>query len=423
MLKFLVKGVFRDRHRYLFPLIMVGTGVWMMVFMLAFMNGYTQSFISQNAGFQTGHLKVVTRAYAEMPELRPYDLGLLDIQPQLELWKREFPQLEWSQRIPFGALMDVPDANGETREQGNVMGFGVELFGDGPDRRLMNLDKALVSGHIPSRAMELLISDKALHRLKLRLGDPVTLIGTDIHGGMVFRNFRISGTIDFGMESLDRGAVIADISDIRMMLDMEGGAGEILALFKDGKYDQSTVNAIRDSFNRRFSDPDDEYSPLMQAMSDQNNLGYLMAMLDNILAMVSFIFTFILGVVLWNSGLMNGIRRYSEFGVRLAVGESKPHIYRSLLLEALIIGVAGSIIGIGLGLASSLWAGTQGLDMRVFSRNSSLMAEDMIYPSMTLGTALAGFIPGVLSNLLGAALAGIAVFRRQTARLFNELEV
>ena len=222
MLKFLIKGVFRDRHHYLFPLIMVGAGVTMMVFMLSFMNGYTQSFIRQNAGFDTGHLKVVTRAYSEMPELKPYDLGLLDIGPQLELWKREYPQLDWVERIPFGALMDVPDANGETREQGNVAGFGVDLFSSPLERRFMNLDKALVQGRFPRRSMELLLSDKAFRRLGLKLGDPVTLICSDIHGGMVFRNFSVCGTIDFGMEAFDRGAVIADLADVRQAGGFQG---------------------------------------------------------------------------------------------------------------------------------------------------------------------------------------------------------
>ena len=423
MLKFLIKGLFRDRHRYLFPLIMVGVGVWMMVFMLSFMNGYTESFIRQNAGFETGHLKVVTRAYAEMPDLRPYDLGLLDYQDGLKTWKRDYPQFDWLERIHFGALMDVPDANGDTREQGNIVGFGVDLFSSRLERRYMNLDKALVQGRIPARPMEALLSDKAFRKLSLRLGDTITLIASDINGAMAFRNFRVSGTIDFGMEALDRGAVIADLSDVRQMLDMENGAGEILLLFKDGKYHPREVARVRDTFNARYSDPQDEYSPVMRAMSDQNNFGYLMNMLQSILGMVSAVFTFILAVVLWNSGLMNGIRRYSEFGVRLAVGESKWHIYKSLLAEALVLVLTGSLIGILLGLVFSAYFSTHGLDMRVFSRNSSLMAEDMIYTALDLRTALAGFIPGVLSNLLGAALAGIAVFKRQTARLFNELEV
>jgi putative ABC transport system permease protein len=33
-----------------------------------------------------------------------------------------------------------------------------------------------------------------------------------------------------------------------------------------------------------------------------------------------------------------------------------------------------------------------------------------------------GFIPGVLATLAGTALAGIGIYRRQTARLFKELQ-
>ena len=103
MLSFLIKGVFRDRHRYLFPLLIVSSGVLIMVFMLALINGYMDSFIRQNAGFDTGHLKVVTKAYSELLNQKPYDLGLLDIQDDLEVWKQSYPQLDWVQRIHFGA--------------------------------------------------------------------------------------------------------------------------------------------------------------------------------------------------------------------------------------------------------------------------------------------------------------------------------
>ncbi len=423
MLRFLIKGVFRDRHRYLFPLLIVSSGVLIMVFMLALINGYMDSFIRQNAGFETGHLKVVTRAYSELLSQKPFDLGMLDIQDDLQTWKKTFPQLEWVERIHFGALLDVPDADGLTREQGDIVGFGVDLFSPDRERKLMNLDKALVSGRIPKHPTEILLSDNALKRLKLKLGDSVTLIGSDIYGSMAFQKFVISGTINFGVETLDRGAVIADLSDIRTMLDMEGGAGEILALFKSGKYDQKAVNQLRDDFNKKFSDPADEYSPVMLALSDQNNMGILLGTMQNLLGIFSLVFIIILGIVLWNSGLMNGIRRYGEFGVRLAVGESKRHIYWTLILESVIVGFAGSVIGIVLGLLVSWYFNIKGMDVSVFNRNSTLMSEDVIYTYINLQTALSGLIPGVLSTVLGAMLAGVAIFKRQTSQLFKELEV
>jgi putative ABC transport system permease protein len=36
-------------------------------------------------------------------------------------------------------------------------------------------------------------------------------------------------------------------------------------------------------------------------------------------------------------------------------------------------------------------------------------------------TYVIGFIPGVLSTVIGAMLAGIGIYKRQTAQLFKEL--
>lgn len=422
MFKFLLRGVLRDRHRYLFPILIVGSGVLIMVFMLALMSGYMDSFIRLNSGFESGHLKVVTRAYAKLLNQRPYDLGLLDVQSDLQQWKEAYPQLEWSQRINFGALLDVPDAKGETREQGDVAGFAVDLLSSPRERKLLNLDKALVSGKIPDRPGELLLSDKACQRLRLKLGDTVTLISSDIYGSLAMQSFQVAGTLSFGVEALDRGAVVADIGDISSLLDMEGGAGEILAFFKSGKYVQKDVARLRDDFNARYSDPEDEYAPVMLALSDQNNMGFFLGMMDMVLGIFSLVFIIILGIVLWNSGLMNGIRRYGEFGIRLAVGESKLHIYWTLLLEAAVVGVIGSVLGIALGLLLSWYFNIHGMDVSVFTRNSTLLTEDVIYTFISLRTALTGLVPGVLSTLLGAALAGLAIFKRQTSQLFKELE-
>ncbi|GAB1366990.1 MAG TPA: FtsX-like permease family protein [Candidatus Cloacimonas sp.] len=422
MLRFLLKGVFRDRHRYLFPLLIVSSGVLIMVFMLALINGYMGSFIRANAGFDTGHLKVVTLAYSEVLAQKPYDLGFLDIQKDFAKWKARYPQLNWVQRIHFGALLGVPSQADSLIQQGEVLGFGIDLLSSTRERQLMNLDKALRKGRMPHSDREILISDNALNRLNLKLGDSVLLFGSDIDGALSSAQFSVCGTLGFGTEALDRGAVIADLAAVRKLLNMEGGASEILGFFQTGEYDREEAALIKADFNRSFSDPDNEFSPLMLSMEDQNNMGYIMAMLDRMMAIFSFVFIIILGIVLWNSGLMNGIRRYGEFGVRLAMGESKLHIYETLLLEAAGVGVIGSALGIMLGLVLSAYFNLYGMDASVFSRNSSLLSEDIIYTSIEFSTALAGFVPGILSTLLGAALAGLAVFRRQTAQLFKELE-
>jgi len=423
MLLFLIKGIFRDSHRWLFPILIVAVGVVILIFTLSFTEGYKDSFVRQNARFDTGHVKVVTRAYAEMLGQKPYDLALLDIEEELKTWKKAYPQLDWAQRISFGALLDVPDANGETKAQGEVLGFAVDLFANDSEIKHLNLNKALIAGRIPQKPGEVLLSKDAFERLSIKLGDNVTLIGGTVYGGMSFQNFVVVGSVFFGVQALDKGAVIADISDIRILLDMQGGAGEILGFYKNGRFNAKDATRLAEDFNTRFSDVEDEFSPQMLTMMQQNNLGYLMQVFSQTMNWMGAAFVFILGIVLWNSGLMNGIRRYGEFGVRLAIGESKPRVYGSLLLESLVVGIVGSVIGLVVGLAISIYFNYHGMDVAAYNRNSSILSENVIYTFVTPIVVIASFVPGVLSTLFGAALAGAAIFKRQTSQLFKELEV
>lgn len=421
MFFFLLKGVFRDRSRFLFPILIVSAGVMLVVFGLAFMNGYIESMIRETARFDTGHVKIVTRAYSEMISLKPYDLGMLNIEQDFHNWQKEYPGLDWVRRISFGAIVDVPDAEGNSLAQGQVMGYAVDLFGSDLEKQFLHLDKALVKGSLPTRSGDILLSDRAFKQLGIELMDTVTLMGSTVYGSMSMTRCRVTGTVSFGVEALDKGGMIADINDMRTFLDMEEGCSEILGLFKTGIYDDRLARAMATQFNAKYSSRD-RFAPVMLALTEQGAMGQTLNLMRTPFRYIVVVFILILGIVLWNSGLMNGIRRYGEIGVRLAIGEDKKHVYKSLLLEALAIGSVGSFIGCLGGLALSLWFARHGMDMSSFARNTTIITENVIYPYLTPGTVISGIIPGVASTLLGASLAGIAVFRRQTSQLFKELE-
>jgi ABC-type antimicrobial peptide transport system permease subunit len=91
-------------------------------------------------------------------------------------------------------------------------------------------------------------------------------------------------------------------------------------------------------------------------------------------------------------------------------------------VEALIVGVVGGLLGLLLGSSISLYFNRAGMDMSIYNRSSTIMSEDVLYTVLNTQSLLVSFIPGLLSTLLGAALAGIAIFNRDTSQLFKELE-
>ncbi len=423
MIRFLIKGLLRDKSRSRLPIIVVAIGVMLTVFMHAYINGIMGDTIEMNARFSNGHMKVTTRAYAEEMDQVPNDLAILEAGQLVTQLKEQFPGVSWASRIKFGGLLDAPDEQGETKAQGPAMGIGIDLLNPGSEEPArLNLEKSLVRGQMPHQPGEILISDRFASKLGVEIGDPVTLLGSTMEGGMSMYNFTIAGTLSFGVDAMDRGTIIADLVDVGLALQMEGAAGEILGFLPDGFYHHEEAVKMADLFNAAYAESQDEYAPLMLALGQQENMAFYVEMTEVWSYYISLIFIIAMSLVLWNAGLLGGLRRYGEVGIRLAMGEEKRHVYATMIWESVFIGLAGSVVGTGLGLFCAWLLQKYGLDISGMMEGSSVMMPSVIRARITPPDFWLGFIPGLLSTVIGTMLSGIGIFKRQTARLFKELE-
>ena len=424
MIKFLFHGILRDKNRSLLPIIIITIGVTLTILLSGFLKGIMGDIVDQNARFETGHVKVMSRAYARDKDQLPNDLALLGVDEILDTLRNEFPDMQWVKRIRFGGLLDVPDSTGETRGQGPASGMALELFNrkSGEIERL-NIESSLKTGSIPQKPGEAIIGSDFAEKLEIGIGDNVTYVGSTMNGSMTFMTFTISGTVKFGSASMDKGAIIIDISDAQEMLDMQDGAGELLGFLNGGVYDDAKAQEISDKFNHRYIGTDDEFAPVMMPLRDQNNLASYLDYVDGFAALFVFVFVVAMSLVLWNTGLLGGLRRYQEYGIRLALGEDKGHIYRSMVLEAILIGAIGSVIGTVIGLLLTLYLQVHGINIGSMMSNSSMMMPTVMRSRLTPSLFYLGFIPGLFAMVLGNMLSGIGIYKRETATLFKELEV
>lgn len=135
------------------------------------------------------------------------------------------------------------------------------------------------------------------------------------------------------------------------------------------------------------------------------------------------IFVFAMSIVLWNTGLLGGLRRYQEFGIRLALGEEKRHIYGTLIYEAVLIGIIGSVIGTTLGIGGVYYLQVVGINVEGMMTESTMMMPTILRAQFTPELLYIGFIPGLFAMVFGNMLSGIGIYKRETATLFKELEV
>ncbi len=423
MIRFLLKGLLRDPNRSRLPILVVTAGVTLSVFAYCYINGVLGDMVEFSANYSSGHVKIMTRAYAENKHQVPNDLALLDVSRLRQRLKTDYPEMVFEERINFGGLLDAPDAHGETKKQGVVLGIAADLIhSDSKELDRLNLRNSLRQGRFPETPDEVLLSDEFAHKLGVEPGDRVTLISSTMYGSMSIVNFVVSGTIDFGVQMMDRSGMIADISGIQAALDMDDACGELLGFLPTTHYNDAAALEVETSFNQNYSDGDDVFSPVMIRLRNDSLMAGYFDFMDGVVGIIVSIFILAMSVVLWNTGLIGGLRRYGEVGLRLAMGEGKGHIYRSMIGEAVLIGLTGSALGTLIGLGFSYWLQEVGIDISSVMKDTKMMIPTVFRAHITSTAYYLGFIPGLFSMVLGTLLSGIGIYKRQTASLFKELE-
>ena len=471
MIRFLAKGLVRDRSRSLFPLLAIIITVTLVIFGIGFMEGAMNNFLQSTAVISSGHVKVVTKAYKKESNQLPNDLALFDTKNIIQTLSDMYPDYFWTPRITFGGLLDVPDKNGETKEQAPVFALGIDFFSEKSRQvEIWELEKCLISGRLPKDRDDALVSTKLAKQLGIGSGSSITLIGSTMDNAFTTYNFNVVGTFNLYKGQTDRQMMLVDISGARQALDMEDAASEILGYHNSLYYHDEEAVTIRKHFNITYSDSiaqilrneeskdilsymngwneintieksklpqqrsnalfDNQmydnseewgelsvedpsiYTPTMVALRDDSQLATMVDFSTVALGVMAGIFLVIVMIVLWNMGLMNGLRRYGEIGLRLAIGESKGQVYRSMVNEAVLIGFVGTLIGTIFGISLTYYVQEFGIDYSeaINQLSTTMVMPNVFYAKVTPELYYIGFIPGVLATVLGTMLAGLAIY-------------
>ena len=426
MINFLFKGLIRDRSRSFFPLIIITSIVAIIIFFSGFLNGIYNSLFFNTALVNSGHIKVVTHAYNLEYQLLPNDLALLESDKLINDLEEKYQDYMWTRRITFAGLLDVPDSNGETLMQSPVFGLGIDFLSNNSKQfKVWGIDDKITKGKIFSNKNEILLSERLAERLNVNPGNIVTFIGSTMDGAFSTYNFLVSGIFNLNLGPIDKDMMIVDIKGAEIALDMENASSEILGYEKNLFFDDKETVFMRNEYNIQFSDTTDVYRPFMLALRDSNQMSTIVDFSNVIMFIIMALFLIVVTLVLWNMGIMNGLRRYGEIGMRLAIGETKSHVFKSMIAESLMIGFLGSLFGTMIGISITSYLERVGLDYSkaIDSLNSSNFAmPNVFYPQVTSELFYIGFIPGILATVFGTMLAGRAIYSREMAQLFKELE-
>ncbi len=429
MIRWILKGVLRDKSRSLFPGIVVCLGVGLTIVMLGFMDGILMDMVDMTANLDTGHIRFVNRDFYKDEHMNPLDRSLPSQKETLKWLKENSPeQIEWAPRVRWGAVMDVPDENGETRAQKPVIGTALDLLSDSSNEiERLRLEKVIIEGMAPQKPKEILVGYLAARELELRIGETVTLLGQSYDGGLAADNYRVVGFVRFGVNAMDKRMALMDITGAQDSFYLEDMVTDWLGFLPRG-VSYKKYGIIKSDLEKRLESlkplpgwAEDDW-PIVKTVLEQRNLDTIVTTFESVNAYVVAIFLILMGIVLWNAGLLNGIYRYGELGMRLAMGESHGLLLKHLMTEAFLVGVIGAFFGCILGGSFLYYFQEYGIDMGDKLAQTGLMLSDVSRARMSVEAFVYAVIPGILANVLGTLVAGLGIFKRSEAELFRELE-
>ena len=202
---------------------------------------------------------------------------------------------------------------------------------------------SLVSGSWP-KANEVVVDRATASKKDIKIGQT---IGVQAQGPV--ERLRVSGLVKFGAVSTIGGATLAgfDLRTAQHLFDKVGKLDQIRVGAKNGVSNAELLAEIRP-----ILPPETQVkSGNKQAASDAKDTNSFISFLQNFLLSFGGVALFVGAFVIANSLSITIAQRTREFATLRTLGASRRQVLRSVVLEALVIGVLASIVGLFLGLA------------------------------------------------------------------------
>ncbi len=307
--------------------------------------------------------------------------------------------------VPAEAVTTVQGVPGVRLATGDVQVQGVALIdaegepvgGNGPPQLGVSYPQfpeepklssvTLVEGRAPTAPEEIAIDEATAEKGGFVVGDTVTVVtqGPRIEAPLV-------GLVRFGVSGSLAGATLT-LFDRQYAQDTFVGsdAWNQISVLGDGSVSNE---ALRDAVATTLGT--DYKVQTGQEVQDETSAQFSTALgfINTFLLVFAFIALFVGTFIILNTFSMLVARRTKELALLRAIGASKRQITWSVVGEALILGLLGGVLGIGLGILVAL-----GLRALLAAVGAELPAGDLVIAPRTV---IVGVLVGVLVTVFAA---------------------
>jgi ABC-type lipoprotein release transport system permease subunit len=340
------RNVWRNWRRTVIAVIAIALGLTLILVFDGMLGGMDEALYGNTVRLQGGHVQVHAPGYLEKANRMPL-LPLANPDALVQAAQAQPEAVAAAQRIKTGGMVSSREGT-----------MPVAITGIQPELETSSVSMVaenVVQGRYLQGTDEdvLLIGDALAERLEVGVGDRVTLVGRATHDQMRRRTMTIAGIYDLGIRDIEEAQVYISLQEAQTLFDLRDQATEIAVYLEEVGQESAVVERLRPVLPGYEVDAWDTLDPTTKD---------LMEMEDQLMGAFGLVILLIAGVGILNLMLMAVFERTREIGILGAMGLKRRETMVLFLLEGVLIGLLGALIGCLLGGAISIYFGQVGLD-------------------------------------------------------------
>ncbi len=379
------RNIWRKRTRSLLVMLSVVIGLWAGIFTMAFVKG-----------MYTEHLKNSINNYLSHYQVHHTDFALdKDVTKTISVNGSQLKTLLSDQRIKGVSPRTVC----QVMVASPINALGVNAIGINTryENNVTGLSARVIEGEVLSaeKANGILIGEKVAKKLKVKLKNKVVLSFQSADGEIISGAFKINGIFKSSNSSFDESNVYVNAAQIQKLAGLDSNSfHEVAILLKDNKYLNESKITIGQVFKNTLIQNWMQLAPELDLIINSFDL-YMYIFVGIILLALCF------GIV--NTMLMAVLERVREIGMLMAIGMNKRRLFSMIILETVLLSLAGSPVGFVFSYLTVYYFSHTGIDLSVFSEGlSSYGFSSVIYPSLDVDFYLDIYVMTFAAALLAS---------------------
>jgi len=359
------RNIWRNKVRSLVVIFAVAIGLYAGIWASAFMRGMMNQRIDKVIKTELSNIQV------HNPEFRKTN-EFANFIADAESLTNQITSIEHVKGASNRIVIQSMVASAETAS-------GVIIMGVDPVKEQMvtNLYTKIIDGAYFEgiKRNPVVIGKKLAEKLNVKLRSKIVITVQDLNNNITSGAFRIAGIYTTNNNLYDEGHVFVRYSDLHTLSGLPEGAGHEIAISID---DNDLLPAIQESIIN--------LAPNLEVLN-WKELSPEMSYLTETMDMFMYIFIVIILLALLfgiiNTMLMVVMERTKEIGMLMAIGMQKFKIFRMIVVESILLTLAGAVIGIITGAIVAKIRSNHPIDLSMWAKGYEALGYDaFVYLSL-----------------------------------------